>query len=750
VKTIPFARSAFATLLTGAGLPALLSTAPAFAQDNSATDAADAAPDMAEVVVTAQRRAERQQDVPITITALSSEDLKQAGIDDLSGIATVTPAMRFDTTGAFFQPTIRGVGSAVITSGAGSNVGIYVDGFYNPAPLAANFKFLNVESVQVLKGPQGTLFGYNTTGGAVLVSTGEPEPVFGGALEASYGSYNAQDYQVYATAPLGDSVAFDVAGLFSQGDGYFEDLLSGDDDVGAYENWSLRTGLLIKASENASLLIRYLHTDTDDPTALMGNAYVDEDGTPLVIGSAYNLYPGILPHAEYTTQPHKVIQDGAVGFFSKSDTFQITANVDLDFATLTSYTQYSKLTTSHDEEDLTYTSLELAPEFYAPFLHLIIPVEDRLITQEFLLNSADDGRLKWTAGLFFMDFDEQFGPVETVVLGGAPQLSGRSGTDTISWAGYFDATYQALDKLFLTAGVRYSKDTVTEAYFDFAGLPYTALPDLKNDRLSPRAVIRYTPTDSSSIYASYTRGYKSGIYNVGGASTDSVKPESINAYEVGYKLAGRSLSFDAAAYYYDYKDLQVASYISDPAPASVVRNAADSEILGVEAQLNAHLSQRLDLSFGAAYTDAKYKRFDGSPTFEQCVDIAVCGANTGFMVSGSTDLDDARMLRAPKLTGNIGARYTVPVGGGALATSANLYYTSKFYFDSSNQFFQDGYTLLSARIEWTDPTGRYTIGVHGENLTDEEYIGTILANNPGIGAYWGAPRTWGADLRVNF
>jgi len=224
------------------------------------------------VYVTAQRRTERAQDVPITITSISAEQLDSAGINNLGDIATVTPALRFDSAGSFAQATIRGVGSAVVTSGAGTNVGIYVDGFYSPSPLTAQFELLNIDSIQVLKGPQGTLFGHNTTGGAILVTTSKPSTETKGEAAASYGSFNAQSYEGYFTTGFTDNIAFDVGGFFKQGDGYFDDIVTGSDKDGAYENWMIRTGLKIDITDGIWFLLRYEHTDTDDPTSYQNNA----------------------------------------------------------------------------------------------------------------------------------------------------------------------------------------------------------------------------------------------------------------------------------------------------------------------------------------------------------------------------------------------------------------------------------------------------------------------------------------------
>jgi iron complex outermembrane recepter protein len=576
------------------GVAAFAATAADAQTANTSSSAPESTTDVLEsVVVTAQRREERAVDVPITITSLSTRQLEDAGIDNLGGIATVTPGLRFDSAGSFAQATIRGVGSAVVTSGAGTNVGIYVDGFYSPSPLAAQFDLLNIESVQVLKGPQGTLFGRNTTGGAILVTTAQPSVETNGVVSASYGNYNTQRYEGYFTTGLTDSIAVDVGGVFKQGDGYVENIVTGDDNVGAYENYTVRTGVKLDLNENVWFLLRYEHAQTDDPASYLNNAYV-LDGVPQVPGAAF-VAVGV--PALFATEPRRVVNPSTTTFEQEVDTYQLTASFDLDFGNLTSYTQYNTIDAQSENFDIAFTTLNPAPSLFIPLGRLSLPNKGgKSFTQEFVLNSAAEGPLQWTAGAFYMTWKDPFGA--DISLNGAPYIpTGRSGTESVSLALFADGTYQVMEKLYLTAGLRYTRDEVQNAFFyGFPGLPNTDLPTLENDKYTPRVVLRYTPTEDSSVYLSFSRGYKSAIYNVGGGQTEPVKPESISAYEVGYKFASQGLTFDVAAYHYDYSDLQVASYTVipgtvPPTPASVVNNAANSRIYGLEAQLQYEITR---------------------------------------------------------------------------------------------------------------------------------------------------------------
>ena len=742
-------------LVAAAATPTILAVAPAIAAPAppSSPSTVTNPEEIESVYVIAQRRVERAQDVPITIAKFSADQLKDAGVDSLSSIATVTPALRFDSAGSFAQATIRGVGSAVVTSGAGTNVGIYVDGFYSPSPLAADFELLNIDNIQVLKGPQGTLFGHNTTGGAILVTTSKPSVNTKGAVDVAYGNFNSQRYEGYFTSGLTDKIAFDVAGIFKQGDGYFHDIVTGSDRDGAYRNWTVRAGLKADFTADSWALLRFEHTEIDDPTSYLDNTYF-LNGVGYGAQNPGAAFAAVGVPAIYTTHPRDLAYQGGTSFRQIVDTLQLTVSSNLGFADLTSYTQYGTLDAQSKNFDIAFTILNPAPATYIPLGRLNIPNKGgRNFTQEFLLSSTSEGKLKWTAGAFYLDWKDPFGA--DISVNGAPyNPTGRSSTDTVSLALYADGTYQVMDKLFVSAGLRYTHDETKDAFFHgFPGVPDTDLPTLSSNKATPRAVVRYAVSPDSSVYGSYSRGYKSAIYNVGGAQTQPVQPESIDAFEVGYKFASHGLVFNASSYYYDYSNLQVASYTVIPGsltPASVVVNAADSRIYGLEGQVQYDVGSGLAIDVGAAYTNAKYSRFLGSPTFTQCLDPVACGTGYGIFISGSTDLHNADMLRAPRVTGNAGAKYTTGLAGGHLAISGNFYYTSKFYFDSSDTYFQDAYSLLGLRAEWTDSSDKYSFALYGDNVTGTNYRTVIQTTNFGIGNVWGPPAMYGGEVRVRF
>ncbi len=735
------------------GAPAQIAAAPV---------ASEAAP--VEIVVTAQRRSERQVDVPISIAAIGPQQLATANVQTLADISKVTTAVRFDSQAAFVQPSIRGIGTGITTSGGGANVGIYVDGFYSPNPLASDFQLLNVSSVQVLKGPQGTLFGRNTTGGAILVSTADPSEKAAFQAKASYGSYDAQRYQGYATFGIANGLAMNVEGIYAKGNGFLTNILDGDHHVGEYENWTVRTGLKYQVSPAVSILVRYIHSRMDDPSSLLTNSNTDTTIDPTT-GKPWGVQTLAVPGL-YTTDHDKVAANVQRVSRIDSDTGQLTIRADLGFADLASYTQY-KHENSDQSEDLDQTGLAI--------FQLGLPVIDTTVTQELLLTSKPGTRLQWTAGAFYYSNKDKWltyidNNVDTI---GRIRLGG-SGTTTESIAGFVDATYRLTDRLFLTGGVRYSHDVVKDDYYNpqFSGAK-VSVPGIHSNKATPRAVIRFKPDEHSSLYASYTKGYKAAIVDVGGSCQDPpafacnpIKPESIDAFEVGYKYAGHGFSFETAAYYYNYKNLQVSEYLG--AALAYITNAAKSQIYGLEGSAHYDFNRHVSVDIGGSWNHARYKTFGtvapdgtvtGAPIYASCPvgGFPVGSKYTGSCSPGSFDyvntdtiLHDTHMQHTPDFTANADARYTTGMTrSGEYSLSGNLYYTSTVYFSpSGTQFRQPGYVTLALRAQWEDPSRRFTVAVFGDNVTDVRYRAQVQFNAFGIGAQWNQPATVGVELGV--
>jgi len=457
----------YRTMTSIVGLIGFTTTLPGIALAQSDEEFEDSP-----IIVTAQRRAEAAVDVPVTVTTLDAASIQTANIQDLPDIAKLTPGLRFDFASGYVQPTIRGVGTAVVSSGAVGNVGIYIDGFYSPNPSASDMQLLNVRNVQVLKGPQGTLFGRNTTGGAILIQTADPSTETSGEAKVSYGRYNEARAQGYYTFGISDTVAMDIEGAYSRGDGWLTNISNGK-RVGDFENWSVRLGFNAELSDKVSVKLRYQHRSMDDPTGVLPNSYTESSSSnsmlPFVIsnGAPFFAQPG-----QFTFKPNEV----AVGSHpndqqylrSNADVVQLTVEADLGFANLTSYTQYrDEDTDSRIEGD--YSGVEIYD------LHL--PNYNSTITQEFLLTSNPGTALQWTAGLFYVRNKDGYYPLHFDYLPSAGIFDRccdfGSSSVSESYAAFLDATYEFTPKLFVTAGVRYAYDKQSKAYTIPAFAPAT-------------------------------------------------------------------------------------------------------------------------------------------------------------------------------------------------------------------------------------------------------------------------------------
>jgi iron complex outermembrane receptor protein len=485
-------------------------------------------------------------------------------------------------------------------------------------------------------------------------------------------------------------------------------------------------------TDSLSFTFRYIHDDRNDPTPLLFQPYM-LNGRPLA-ASAYRA-GAVVP-----TKPNQISADEEISLHGHTDNYQLAGRLDLDFATLSSYTMYRR------DKAIQHYSLDYGN---AKITALIYPDSNRTVSQEFILASKAGGKLQYTVGAFYYDNNEIYPSVQ-VSAGGAPFFqSAASGVNSVSIAGFADATYEAMDNLFLTAGVRYTHDQQKDAFFvssQPAGAKRTDVPTLNNSKVTPRAVVRYELGSDSSVYASYAQGFKSAILNVGGGTLTgiAIRPEKIDAFEVGYKYAAHALTFNVSGYYYNYKDQQVtANHDVNGVPQSVLTNAAVSHIYGIDGDLGYQITDRFRFNLGASWNHARFSSFPNAPFYKESA--AVPGTFSVITVDASGN----HMSRSPDFSGTAAATYTLDVANGLLDLSANIAYSSKFYFDTVQQFSQKGYATVGLRAQWTDPSSRFTIGVAGNNVTNNHYLIVASPNSAGIASSYGAPATAEGFIWVN-
>ena len=709
----------------------IAASSEAQAQSTDAAAASNAASQ--EIVVTAQKRSEREVDVPISITTASAKELTTKGVNDVAGLAQIVPGLRIDFSGAFSQPTIRGVGSATIGPGISSNVATYIDGVIRPSSLSNNVTFDDIASVEVLKGPQGTLFGRNATGGAILITTQNPTFDTHAQVHVSYGSYNEVRSGASVSSGLTDTIAASLSVTQARSDGFVKNVFTGDNHAGKFNNWGVRAKLLFKPSSSASFLLAFEHLESDDhrPTEL--NDYRGYSAAALVPGA-------IVPSARGITA-------NDYPGFGKASSNAVTLKSVFDLGGGIGLTSYSgfQIERDHNSSDIDGSSAAIEGVAW--------PIHETTVSQEINL-TGKSAHFNWVVGAYYFHNRSNWPGLGLggAVVGGLnflPLVWADVKTD--SFAGFADGTYEVIPNLYLTAGLRYSHDRAAEVQTTL-GSP-TITPNHSWSAVTPRAVIRYQLTPGSNIYASFSRGYKAGVFNSSTNQIDPVNPEHISAWEVGYKTSvPGGLRFEAAGYYYTYSNLQVASYT---AFGAVLANAASSRIYGIDAKLTAPITSELTATLAGAWTHARYTRFPGAAGYifvPPAGTASYCG--TTYATPGVTavrcDASGYHEQRSPDYTGTASIDYHHGLFGGTLALDATASYQSRVYFDSIQYATQKGYGVLNLRADWTDPSGHITLSVYGKNVTDTTYISQVLPDSAYFGQHYGDPATVGGEVRYRF
>ncbi|MBB3033116.1 TonB-dependent receptor [Alteriqipengyuania lutimaris] len=745
-----------AGLLTGAALAACLA-APAAAQDQ-----ADDSPPVAEssdgdgavITVTARRREERLTDVPIAITAFSGEQLEQSGAIDIIDIAQTTPSVTLEAsrgTNSTLTAFIRGVGQQDPVAGFEAGVGIYLDDIYLNRPQGAVLEIYDVERIEVLRGPQGTLYGRNTIGGAIKYVTRRlgDEPRL--KLRATYGTYDQADLTASFAMPLGDSgFAIGGGGAVLTRSGFGENLTTGQDNY----NKDIRAIRGTIEYDRGPVFVRLSGDYTDDNSNTRG-------GHRLIPG----LVSGTPPLDDvYDSRGALVDPQQDVEAYGGSLFVEVAAG---DAVTLRSITGYRKddSATPIDFDALPAVDVDV-PAFY----------NNEQFSQELQALIDFDG-FNALLGVYYLDASART-VFDVRLPGGVTALTfGDVGTET--YAVFADATYDFTDQLSLSVGGRYTWDerdsTINRAVYLGGGSPFfggtgtlflqqTDFQGTRDfERFTPRASISFEPNEDNLLYASYSKGFKGGGFDprgvgtaapdlngngVGGAGGDqedifnffTFDPETVDAYEIGYKasLFDRRLNVALAAFRSDYTDVQIPGSVGATVNGQqtfigITTNAGEARIQGIEFEGNATLAHdfagpgsRVGLAGSAGYLDAEYKQFIDS----RGIDVA----------------DRRAFQNTPEFTASGTLSLSLPVGEGSVDASATAAYRSSTQqFELQNALLdQPGFTLFDANIVYHAPGDRITVGLHGRNLFDKRYIVSgynFLAQDPDTGAFIPNPAT---------
>lgn len=677
-----------------------------------------------EVIVTAQRREEKLKDVPIAITAVTSNQLEEAGVSNSMALTTITPGLNFVSQGAYAEPTIRGIGTAITGAGADANVAIYVDGVYQPSQAANAFEFNNIERIEVLKGPQGTLFGRNATGGAITVTTKKPSYSPQGEASIGYGNLDAVTFDGYVTGPLAEHLAADLSVLYREDNGYIHDLYN-HRQTAKVTNFGARTKLLFDATDRLSFVLAGVYGRDSDNAVYLKKPI---DGNLALLATHPELY--------VPTDPREINEDTDPLAVSTNKAGSLTAAYRFDHGTLSSITSYSKL----DIELLVDSdSTELPQSTNDTFL------PEKTFTQE--VNYASDlaGPLNFTAGVYYYNDDSFRRSINTAGIGGPVTQDFSVRVKTRAQAAYGEIYYDLTDAIRLIGGLRYSDERKSADGFYTVGASTILDTSAHWTAWSPRASIVWKVNDHNNVYATYSEGFKSGAFNTTTLSNPTpVDPEFVKAYEVGFKHASPRLIANLSAYYYDYQDIQVSVQIKvNNVTTGVFQNAASASIYGLDGDLTAVLSDNWRWRFGAAWTHARYEDYPNA--------LITTPKPSGL---GNTqapgDAGGKEMIRSPEWMVNTTLSYETDLAGGHFDASATAAYNSGFYWDPGNNYKHDAYTLVNAKAGWSTMDDKYRIEVWGRNLTDELYY---LYATPTTASYGGSsqrPRTYGITLSRKF
>lgn len=723
-------------LLAGAAWSALSTFA--IAQD-APQDGASALDD---VVVSARRRDELLKDVPISVSAIGEERLEQTGASDITALqqqtpnATVQVARGSNSTLISF---IRGIGQQDPLWGFEPGVGLYVDDVYVARPQGAVLDIYDVQRIEVLRGPQGSLYGRNTVGGAIKYVTNglshDPELTLRGA----YGSYNQIDLMAVGSMPLADNFRVGGAVASYQRDGYGENINTGAE----HYNKDVLAGRLSAEWE-----------PRDDVSIRLAYDRVQDDSNPrhghrLVAGAtpAGAVLPSVFDTNAGLGDDNSVMSQGA------SATIQVNLNDNWTFKSITAWRE-GETTSVIDFDNTPAATLDI-PAFYA----------DDQFTQEFQF-LFDFDRIQGVAGFFYLDGHAE-GAFDTILANAGIVIGTNGQVRTESWAGFADVNLDLTDRLHLGLGVRYTLDNKEGTVFRANYLGATRSPLLggtvrapllvrsnytnDNDftQFTPRIALSYDLTDDVTTYASFSQGFKSGGFDMRGDvvltpnTVNGYDPETVDSWEIGLKGALDRLTFAAAAFYNDYEDQQVTTQVPSGASiASFVDNVGSSTFYGFELEGRLRILDNLSASFAVGYLNSDFEEF----------------LRYNLTTMAFEDISDQVVLQnAPDWTGYFGLTWIGDVAGGDLAVTPSVSYRGdSSMFEFPNPILdQQAYTLVDLSIVWTDPTDRFTLGLYGKNLTDEEYrVGGYnfpgaLFDNSIIG-YYGPPRTVTASLKVNF
>lgn len=772
--------------------------APAAAQnDGQQADVADSDEDSSVIVVTAQRREQNLQEVPLAVTSFSTEQLTDLQIGQTLDIVPYIPnAVAQNNTGPGTANTyfIRGLGSVDTAATFDPPVGTYVDDLFVARQSANNFAFFDIDRVEVLRGPQGTLFGRNTTAGAVRVILRKPAEEFGGKVTAGYGRFNRLELNGTVDIPISDDVLTKFSAYYIDDSGFVTNRFLNEDNINEETNWGVRGAIRLRPGNIVTWDLSLDYIDNSQANNLNfddGNGRFTLTGLPLAGGTLVNPITGnpLLTGSKNdsptgnTAKTLSVLSKFSIGV-SDNDQLEIISGYLRTKDNLLVDIFNGGLGAPGDE--IPASQISLPPGFrgsnnfstggfaFAQF------AEHDQFTQEIKLNGERlDGRLNYVVGAYYFREDNitELGQVFTLGSGfPIVPVDSRYENDTESFAVYGQVEFDIIDDLTLTAGLRYTDETKTIDFFDnqpagnitditTANVVALGIPTRQNTKIAtPRFVATYRATPDLNFYVSATRGFKSGGWNAGSTAANQLvpfSPEKIWSYEAGIRSQwfDNSLTVNLTGFKSDVSDFQIITAIPTAMGfANVTRNFADLDVKGLELDVSLTVNENVSLFASVGYLDTAYAIDPTVPDFDefgitsvpeqqrQCLAGVAAACNRGII---SPDGSISEPTRSPELSGAAGYRLSLSVDslGGEFTHSAGLQFFTDHPRGTSNAplSFTGDVGLVNASLGFRSDAGWSAI-LGCQNCFDRTYVTSQLA----AFAFINDPMRWNFSISVPF
>ena len=724
--------------LLGLGVMFLTGSVSVLAQDNA----------LEEVVVTATKRSVALQDLAGSANVLGADKLGPGGIQEVRDMQVDIPNLSLGDQFGFARVFMRGIGMTSIDIGGEGAVAFLQDGAIVPRPAAQLMGMFDLDQVEVLRGPQGTLYGRGATAGAINMVTAKPGKELGGYLSVTAGNYGLAQFKGDIDVPMGDALSMRLAGSLDSRDGYGNNIFTGSDindrDASAY-----RATFVYDAGGPLTATLSAQYYEEDDNNYAFsyfgqseGSSIPVPFGVPILGGNTVGMVGGGFYDINSDQEPIND-RDGQL------------INLTIDYAFNDRWSLKS-ITSSQSmdrflRDDLDSTDANL-------FGQNNYTEESDSFGQELILNYSAD-RLDVLGGVMYFEEDlygEVRVPLTNLCFLLAPAACGTpvgdflnggnylqdGDVDIEAWGAYVEANYSISDKWSVIAGLRYNyeeRDGTGSFIFDAISLNVPTNQRESWNDLTPRITLQYSPNDNMLLYATYTEAFKSGVINTGSTSPP-LDPETVDAFEVGLKgqNASGTLRYSVAAFFYDYQDMQI-SFVDETSTVSTV-NAAEAENSGIELEVDGSLGNGFAFDFYLTYLNAEYQEFFNG-------DYA-----NGFAI---TDLSGNTLPNAPESTAKLGLTWEGAVGGGTLTVRGEAYYQDDVYFTEWNRedAYQKSYEQINASVDysWND---QWLLSLWGRNLSDEEVMSNNIITAPlydslRVGAVL-PPRTYGATVTYQF